>query len=48
MDEASEVATQRCAASEHLIERLSGSDDPVLAYKAGRLDLSGPDRLPAR
>src|ERR1039458_5071668 len=37
MAEASDGATQRHAASEHLIERLSGSDDPVLAYKAGLL-----------
>lgn len=37
MDEASEVDAQRRTGSEHLIERLSGSDDPVLAYKAWRL-----------
>lgn len=37
MAEASGDAAQRHAASEHLIETLSGSDDPVLAYKAGFL-----------
>jgi hypothetical protein len=37
MDEASDGATPRYAASEHLIERLCGSDDPVPAYKAGLL-----------
>jgi hypothetical protein len=37
MAKASDGATQRYAASEHLIKRLSGSDDPVLAYKAGLL-----------
>lgn len=34
MAEASDSARQRQAASEHLLERLSDSDDPVLAYKA--------------
>ena len=48
MDEVSDVATQRRAASEHLIERLSGSDDPVLAYKAGLLAGMSPESAEAR
>ena len=48
MDGASDVATQRYAASEHLIERLSGSDDPVLAYKAGLLAGMSSDSAQAR
>jgi hypothetical protein len=48
MDEASDVATQRLAASEHLIERLSRSDDPVLAYKAGLLAERSSDSAEAR
>ena len=48
MDEASDVATHRRAASEHLIERLSGSDDPVLAYKAGLLTERSSESAEAR
>ncbi|HEY5181767.1 MAG TPA: hypothetical protein VIJ07_18680, partial [Dermatophilaceae bacterium] len=48
MDEVSDVATQRRAASEHLIERLSGSDDPVLAYGAGLLAGMSPESAEAR
>ena len=48
MDEASDVGMQRLAASEHLIERLSRSDDPVLAYKAGLLAERSSDSAEAR
>jgi hypothetical protein len=37
MNGAPDIVTQPREASEQLIRRLSGSDDPVLAYKAGRL-----------
>lgn len=48
MDEALDVAAQRRAASEHLIERLSGSEDPVLAYKARLLRGGSADAAEAR
>ena len=43
-----DVATERRARSGHVFETLSGSDDPVLAYKAGLLAGRSPETREAR
>ena len=48
MDEAPDVVTWRRARFEHFVENLSGSDDPVLAYKAGLLAGMSPETREAR
>jgi len=48
MDEASGVATWRRSRAERFVESLSGSDDPVLAYKAGLLAGMSPETREAR
>lgn len=45
---ASEVRTQRGAASDSLIEQLAASEDPVLAYKSSLLTGLDPDSAKAR
>ncbi len=48
MDEASDITGRQAAGSQHLIERLCGSDDPVVAYKARLLTGDSPGSAEVR